>query len=463
MTVAEVLRWGAPQAANSNTPQRVRDTLAKLSLCRTHVLGGRKFRCEDCDEITSLYNSCGDRHCPSCSGSKRVDFNEKASQLIIDDVVYYQVVMTLPSELSELALSNRELFSSLLPKSAWSSLDRSIRCEQGYQAAAISVLHTWNQQLGNHWHVHLLVPGAGPSLDNQSWIAATAPIDHDNDEGFYLVDADALRDRYRTTFLRRLDNARAAGKLKLSGRHAYLQDDDNWTAFTHQLESKTWVAYIQPPPTLESKAEHVVNYLTRYLTGGPISDHRIVSANRRNVTFTAREGKRVGGERAQVPITLSTQEFTERWSEHIQPDQLTKVRYFGGWSNRKVADYMQRCHDLCSTTAAELPVEGASEQQPDLVCESCGSDRMVLVSETAKPSWRDVLGYGSASAPCWYVELRDESDRAFWDGAMGEGFNAWYLEWLIESAKEKEPKPAASLQLHLPGFATGEAYRLDSF
>ena len=25
---------------------------------------------------------------------------------------------------------------------------------------------------------------------------------------------------------------------------------------------------------------------------------------------------------------------------------------------------------------------------------------------------------------------------------MGEGFNAWYLESLIESAKENEPKPA---------------------
>ncbi len=88
------------------------------------------------------------------------------------------------------------------------------------------MLHTWNQQLGNHWHVHLLVPGAGPSVDNQGWTSVTPPIESDNDEGFYLVDADNLRERYRTTFLRRLDNARAAGKLQLTGRHACLQDDD---------------------------------------------------------------------------------------------------------------------------------------------------------------------------------------------------------------------------------------------
>ena len=71
--------------------------------------------------------------------------------------------------------------------------------------------------------------------------------------------------------------------------------------------------------------------------------------------------------------------------------------------------------------------EVASEDRPDLVCESCGSDRMVLISETVKPSWRAVLGYGSATAPNWYAALRDESDRAFWDDAMGEGFNAGQL------------------------------------
>jgi len=62
-SVADILRWGAPQATGLNTPARVRDTLAKLAICRTHVMGGRMFKCQDCHETTSLYNSCGDRHC----------------------------------------------------------------------------------------------------------------------------------------------------------------------------------------------------------------------------------------------------------------------------------------------------------------------------------------------------------------------------------------------------------------
>jgi hypothetical protein len=434
-------------------------------------MGGRLFQCEDCHETKSLYNSCGDRHCPACSGAKRVDFNQKASKLIIDGVVYYQVVMTLPSELSDLALSNRELFGGLLPKSAWSSVDRSIRREQGYEAAAVSVLHTWNQQLQNHWHVHLLVPGAGPSVAGDRWVEATPPAGSGNDHGFYLVDADKLRSRFRKTVLRRLARARAAGRLKLTGRHAYLHDDDNWTAFVNALASKTWVAYIQPPPTSESKAHHVVNYLTRYLTGGPISDHRIVSADRRNVTFLAREGQQVGGCRRQVPITISTKEFTQRWSEHIQPDQLTKVRYFGGWSNSQVGLYMQRFRELSPArnepAVDECAVDDTSSQpaplQPDLVCEHCGSDRMVLQSESSQPSWRELLGYGASASPPWYAAIRDESDRIFWDGLMGEGFNAWYLETFIESAKEPESQPPTPMQPYLPGFAPPDAYLLDSF
>ncbi len=314
------------------------------------------------------------------------------------------------SELSDLALTNRKLFARLLPKSAWSSLSRCIETQQGYRAGAISVLHTWNQKLENHWHVHLLVPGAGPSVRRNTrpstggcrWVKAEPPAGHDNSDGFYLVDADALRAKFRSGFLRRLDNARAASGLQLTGRFDYLNDDDNWKVFKKQLRQQTWVAHIQPPPTSESLAHHVVNYLTRYVTGGPISDHRIVSANVHSVTFMAREGNRVGGERKQVPTTLSTAEFTERWTQLIQPASLTKVRYFGGWSNSKVAEYTQQCKALSPISPSTImPCEPTHQSAPwsDVLCDHCGSDRLVLQESTGKPSWRNLLGYQSESVP----------------------------------------------------------------
>ena len=451
----------------ADTPARIRDTLAKISLCRTAALGARKFQCEDCGEITYLYNSCSDRNCPQCSGARRGDFNANAAKRIIDGVVYYQVTMTLPSELSELALFNRELFAELLPKSAWSSAKRCIESEQGYRAGAISVLHTWNQQLENHWHVHLLVPSAGPSLDGRAWKEAKPPAGHCNTDGFYLTDADRLRNKYRSGFLHRLEAARRAGRLKLTGRFADLQNDESWEHFKDQLRTANWVAHIQPPPTSDSLAHHVVNYLTRYVAGGPISDRRIVDANAGSVTFMAREGKRTGGERKQIPIRLTTREFTDRWTQHIQPRGLTKVRYFGGWACNRMSAYRKQCEHLKPATRSNLKtLEEPEYCQPSIVCEHCGSERLILMESTCKPSWRELIGYKGNSVPHWYEEARNEDDKRFWDAALGEGFNDWYLESLVESAKEPEPAESPPNQLKLPGFesiGSKNGYLLNSF
>ena len=104
----------------------MQSTLAKLSLCRTAALGGRWYRCDDCDRITKIYNSCGDRHCPGCSGGKRRDFSERAAGLLIDGVDYFQVVFTLPEEISALALANRQEIAGVLFSSAWKALKKTI-------------------------------------------------------------------------------------------------------------------------------------------------------------------------------------------------------------------------------------------------------------------------------------------------------------------------------------------------
>jgi DNA-directed RNA polymerase subunit RPC12/RpoP len=218
-------------------------------------------------------------------------------------------------------------------------------------------------------------------------------------------------------------------------------------------------------------AEHVVRYLTRYLTGGPISDHRIIQADRQNVTFAARAGVVTGGERVQVPVTLSTQEFTRRWSEHIQPDQLTKVRYFGGWSNSQVSDYQACCRELLggrdSVTAAEEHAEVSIDSQPEIHCEHCGSERLVLLSVEPKPSWRELLGYRSQATPWWYDQQREQSDRRLWDTLMGAGYSDWYEESRVESAEERPAEPPQPIQLALPGVdwqsCRTSSYLLDSY
>ncbi len=117
------------------------------------------------------------------------------------------------------------------------------------------VLHTWNQQLRPHWHVHALVPGAGPSHAAESWKLATAPEGAANSDGFYLVDALNLRVSFRRHAIAHLMRLRKAGKLKLSGKFADLQDDAVWESFCDKLSKVEWVSYIQAPPTKTSTAD----------------------------------------------------------------------------------------------------------------------------------------------------------------------------------------------------------------
>lgn len=459
----------------------VQGVLAKLSLCRTSALGGHWYECDDCRQITKLHNSCGDRHCPDCSGSKRQDFSEGAEQLLLDGVDYYQVVFTLPEVLSTMALANRKEISDLLFHSAWKALRKTICQEQQYDPAALLVLHSWNQKLDSHWHVHALVPGGGPSLVDGSWKQAEPPPVPGEPEQprKYLVDVINLRNAFRKFAITRLKRLRRQGKLKLAGSLEYLLDEQAWDSLVEELKGVDWCSHIEAPPSESSRPEQLVRYLTRYLTGGPISDQRILAADEQSVTFLAREGNTPGGQRQQVPHTLPTAEFVRRWCLHIQPRQLTKIRYFGGWNGGRKDEYLERCCKALGSAGVEIeseidfnpeeftdPAEESAEEP--LRCQYCGSGSLRLIKEIAKPSWKTVFSRHSESCPRWYAESRELDDRKFWDAAMGEGFSDWY-DWYLksgtESARESDPAPdiPAAVQLPLPGLSEAGNYVLYSF
>ncbi len=462
----------------------MQSVLAKLSLCRTRALGGQTFQCDDCGEVTEKHHSCSDRHCPQCSGCKRYDFADRAERLILDDVIYYQVVFTLPGDLSEMALANRESMADLLFNSAAKALHKTVRTQQGYDPASMMVLHTWNQQLQSHWHVHALVPGGGPSLTGDHWKSAEAPPAARNSDGFYLVDAISLRESFRKAAIAQLKRLYKHGELKLGGKFAYLQEAEAWDGFCKGLGEMEWVSFIQPPPTKSSTAEQVVRYLTRYLTGGPISDSRIIAADEDHVTFLAREGKRMGGEREQVPVTLDTLEFMRRWCEHIQPDQLTKTRYFGGWCSRKRTRYQTRCRDLLgqsqqsrckpageTTESTESATASASLGDSAAKCPACESGSLRLIGSVAKPTWATLLTHLDTRCPSWYADHDYKAFCEHLEDEYGIGYEDWCLEMRIESPMRESGSGKGdpphhlnqSYQLYLPGLSPEGSFAIESY
>ena len=413
-----LLRRYAPDYVSRHSREavpQVQSTLAKLSLCRTAALGGHRYRCGSCDSECLVYNSCGDRHCPQCSGARRADWLDATAELLLPDIDYFQVVFTIPDQLSSLSLGNRRPICELLFQSAWQSLRTVIEEEQEFEPSAAMVLHTWNQKLEPHIHIHAVVPGGGPSRSGERHWVRSCRRDAPHLESAYLVNADMLRRQFRDTFLQGLRRLHRRGELKLEGGWSLLQSASAFETWLKPMETVSWVTYIEPPPAGNSSPEHVLKYLARYLTGGPISDRRLISHEHGHVTFLARSGTTSGGGNGEcLPHTVTGIEFVRRWSQHILPKGFVKTRRYGGYSPRHCQRYLAECRELLATplmASVVPPTEPAIEPSvpPDTIiamksvepqCPKCGKP-MLCISTGERPGWHHVMN--GEHRPKWYI------------------------------------------------------------
>ena len=215
-------------------------------------------------------------------------------------------------------------------------------------------------------------------------------------------------------FVRQLKSLHRRGKLELGGAVIELADPKGWRIFIDSLLEKNWCVFIEPPPTNDSTPEQVLKYLARYMTGGPISDQRLVSCENGIVTFKARPGDKQKS-RLQIDVRLSGVEFVREWAQHILPKGFTKSRGFGGYSSRNRTAFIALCQQL-KPPPLNPAKEGKESSQADddqlateetrcPICLSCqlrdGREQpMVLTGSTFRPSWRDLF-YGP-DQPQWF-------------------------------------------------------------
>jgi hypothetical protein len=87
-------------------------------------------------------------------------------------VGYFHLVFTLPHELNRLILANKKIVLSFLFKAVSETLLQFGRSRLGGTLGIIAVLHTWDQTLKDHFHLHCLIPAGALSLDHSRWIWA---------------------------------------------------------------------------------------------------------------------------------------------------------------------------------------------------------------------------------------------------------------------------------------------------
>jgi hypothetical protein len=279
--------------------------MSAIESCRTAALGGHAERCEACGHVRIAYNSCRNRHCPKCQGAAAKEWlADREAELL--PVPYYHVVFTLPAPIADIAYYNKAVIYGILFKAAAETLI-TIAADPKHLGARIgltAVLHSWGSVLTHHPHVHIIVAGGGISLDGQRWISCRP--------GFFLP-ARVLSRLFRRLFLAMLVAAHDTGRLQFFGGHAHLAEQRAFTAYLAPLRRVEWVVYSKRP---FGGPEAVLAYLSCYTHCVAISNSRLIAISNTSVTFTWKDYRANGRDRAKV-MTLAIDEFIRRFLIHV--------------------------------------------------------------------------------------------------------------------------------------------------
>jgi hypothetical protein len=325
--LADVVRQFGPQYTSQYGEGMMpshRRALWDIAACCTRELGGRLYRCDDCHDTFWHYHCCRNRACPKCHGSQtRQWLQERQAELLPCD--YFHAVVTVPSELRAVFRRNQKLMYGLLMQvSATAVKDL---CAQkrhlGALPGMLSVLHTWNGQLGYHPHVHLLVTAGGITADGRHWEPA---------RGEFLVPVAVFSSKIAAQFCAALKAAAPAVFAEIPA----------------SVWKRQWVSFCKH---YGHGTDAVLSYLSRYVFRTAISNARILGMDQTHVTFRWKD-RDAGAWRTE---RLPGVEFLRRFLQHVLPRGFHKVRYYGLWHSSKREQSNRAWLLLTLTTPAATP------------------------------------------------------------------------------------------------------------
>jgi hypothetical protein len=309
--------------------------LRAIARCRTAALGGHLDECMRCGHRAISYNSCRNRHCPKCQTSARERWIAARRRELLP-TRYVHVVFTLPRELAPLSLQNKRVVYDLLFRASAETLLEVARDPKhlGAEIGFFSVLHTWNQKLGLHPHVHCVVPAGGLSPDRKRWIKPRCA---------FFLPVKVLSRVFRGKFVAALKREE---RLRFQGSLTPLAQPKTFAAWLRPLFRKDWVVYSKRP---FGGPEYVLQYLGRYTHRVAISNHRLISFADGKVTFRWRDSAH---RNEQKLLTLSLDEFLRRFLLHLLPKRFVRIRNFGFLANRRRATSLPLCFQLLPSPSA---------------------------------------------------------------------------------------------------------------
>jgi hypothetical protein len=320
--------------------------------------------------------TCRDRHCPKCQSQARDRWlAARRSELLATP--YAHVVFTLPHQLAPLALQNKAVIYGLLFRCSADTLIEIAAAAKhlGAEIGFFSVLHTWNQKLQHHPHVHCVVAAGGLSLDHTCWVRAR----HDK----FFLPIGVLSKVFRGKFVAALQQAHTSGQLQFHGLLRGLAQPRLFRSFIRQLFVPRWVVYCKPA---FGGPDQVLRYLGAYTHRVAISNRRLVSFADDKVTFRWRDSAHKNQQRL---LTLPVDEFLRRFLLHVLPRGFVRIRHFGFLASRRRGALVPLCKQLLPAGAPPTPQSVPARSDPPCqtaplwTCPRCGGPMVLIERLTA--------------------------------------------------------------------------------
>ncbi len=166
-----------------------------------------------------------------------------------------------------------------------------------------------------------------------------------------------IRAKFRGKWLSWLNEAYEAGEITLPPGWT----EQHWKKVLREIAKKKWNVRIQNG---YRHGNGVATYLSRYMRGGPIKDHRIVSANEKTVSFRYRDHR----DNAVKTLPLSPEHFMSRVLWHVPVKGQHSVRYYGLYT----AAALEKRQQVRKYLGVEEETRPIPSEPPTRQCQKCG-------------------------------------------------------------------------------------------
>ena len=345
-TIQKLFRESYSEYEKAYTPSFEQAKAANSIIhCKSEVLGGNTYACEECGHSVVKYHSCRNRHCPTCQGvNKELWIDQRRKDVL--NAPYFHVVFTMPKQIQMVIYHNQRVLYDLMYKAVAETITE-LAADKKYLGAQIgffSVLHTWGQNLHYHPHIHTVVLAGGLNKQNQ-WCNTTKK---------FFIPVKVLSKKFRGKYLYYLKQYYQQNKLEFHHDLQKYNDPNRFQELIDECYKLDWYSYTKR--TFEGPLA-VMKYLGRYTHRIAISNQRILSLDsaQNTVMIGVKDYKNNNQKKA---VTLKTTEFVRRFLMHVLPRGFVKIRYYGILANRNRKTKLALCRKLTKSPLFKPKFEG---------------------------------------------------------------------------------------------------------